>query len=568
MSTQTRQQTRLEALVESFDRDTAEGRERIRGLMDNDPRAFQEGIVPVLRSGSSPRGIQFAVGLLVGSPCLFGALCNPALTCEEGIMLARTALQADGAADVVLAKRLVEDASSSRLSSSTASRLMEILDKISNGRRLMPFLLRLMRLSDPQIRSKAALMIGRGNFSVQWLRKVLGDPDPRIRASGIESLWGHDARKVLDVREVCDMLRSAAKDVNNRIAANALLALYGMGESWSIPELVKMSANEAPMFRASAAWVMGETGDRRFAETLLHMMSDANAIVRKRTFSALGRIRKATAQAHSGREWRVCARLLPAIDGKRQIAFETRPKEGSALPELVATQFRLTEGKRVVDCYQVEERPAPEIVSISFLLPHAVDLAMAPWAQGILKSLASKRPSDLWRVLYFTRGAIVRGPAVEVPPFTSDAKTAAAALEKPPESAQCPNFWSALRNSVRAGNAQARGPRHLIVYCPEDPGVPPDLPEIASAASSSQVNVHAIAGASHEPLENLCHSTRGVFHVAAPGEDVVHLLEEPYLMLLPRFTIVYQPVSANAESLHIWVANAAGWGETTISLTG
>jgi hypothetical protein len=60
-------------------------------------------------------------------------------------------------------------------------------------------------------------------------------------------------------------IETAARDANNRVAATALFAGYAIGEEWTVPESPRMSGSELPVFRASAAPAMGETGDRRSA---------------------------------------------------------------------------------------------------------------------------------------------------------------------------------------------------------------------------------------------------------------------------------------------------------------
>ncbi len=285
----------LETLVEEFDRDTAGVREQIRDLCERDPRAFQDAAVRVVKTSYSSRGVQYVVGLLASSDLLLVALCNPALTRDDAISLARAALNLDNTMDVRLAKTLAEKAGAG-LPAVAAARLMDVLDAVSGGNRIMPSLLRLLRQPDLQLRSKAVLMIGRASRSVKWVQNRLSDADPRTRANAVEALWG------IDTAEARDLLRSAAADNNNRVAGNALFALYRMGDTWANAELLKMATAEAPLFRASAAWAMGETGDPCFLEALAHMMGDANALVRKRAFSALGRLKNAAARQRPARE--------------------------------------------------------------------------------------------------------------------------------------------------------------------------------------------------------------------------------------------------------------------------
>ena len=95
-------------------------------------------------------------------------------------------------------------------------------------------------------------------------------------ASAVEALWG------VDTAEAKTVLRAAARDANNRVAGNALFALYGIGDTWAISELFKMAASDSPQVRSTAAWAMGETGDPRFSETLGRLMSESNVVGRRR----------------------------------------------------------------------------------------------------------------------------------------------------------------------------------------------------------------------------------------------------------------------------------------------
>jgi hypothetical protein len=289
VATQASPGSRLISLVENFDRDTAAIGKQIRELLAADPQPFQDATIRLLKSSYCSSGILYVVSLLVATDSFLTFLCDPALTSDEAVALARTALEFDSMLDVNLAKKLVKNRAG-HISPSAAERVMDVLDEISNGNRLMPSLMRLSRQSDPHIRLKAVIMIGRARRSVKWVQSRFDKADPRARANAVEALWG------IDTVEARDALRSAARDSSNRVAGNALFALYRMGDGWMIAESLKMAASDAPLFRASAAWVMGQTCDPVFSEALGRMMGDASALVRKRAFSALGKLKSVTAK--------------------------------------------------------------------------------------------------------------------------------------------------------------------------------------------------------------------------------------------------------------------------------
>ena len=75
--------------------------------------------------------------------------------------------------------------------------------EIADSQRILPSLMRRLRVSNPYLRSTVVKMIGKGSKSVKWVRAKLSESDPRVRANAVEALWGVDsaeARALLKVR--------------------------------------------------------------------------------------------------------------------------------------------------------------------------------------------------------------------------------------------------------------------------------------------------------------------------------------------------------------------------------
>jgi hypothetical protein len=559
VATQTLAHTTLGSLVEGFDRDAPGSRSRIRELLDRDPPGFHDAIVPILKSFNSSRGIQFVIRLLIANEALLPILCNPALNLAEAVALARTALQLDPMTDVNLAKGLA-DAAAQGMPVPHAGRLLDILGTISTGNRITPSLMRLLRNSDPQMRSKAVLLIGRSKQSVKWVQSRMAEPDPRTRANAVEALWG------VDNAEAKELLRGASRDGNNRVAGNALYALYCMGDTWVFLELLRMAASESPLFRSSAAWAMGQTCDPRFSETLGRMLGESNGSVRKRAFAALSRLKASGVKTRQGSVWRVAGFQLPPSGSQRQIRLEVGPTEGTDGPKLLPTQFILSADGQSVTQYQVETLAAAETLAVTFLFPRTADSGSAPWVQGAIDSLPWRRPSDLWcSTFYVPDGGDAPAASPGPPQFTAQHESAAEALQKPPAVMECPSFWASLRNSVQSANAPARGARHLIAYHQSSATAPPDMAAITSAAMASNTAVHAISLAPSAPLEELCRRTNGSFHLAVSEAESSKLVGEAHLSLLSRFLVSYQP-DPGARELTVRAFDATGWGEIKIPL--
>jgi HEAT repeat protein len=227
----------------------------------------------------------YVIKLLIGRDLLVDALCDPALSREQAIAVGRAASRIDPITYVTLAKFLAErGAPDDTVRPAELMRLMEVMVEVSGFARVFPSLKRMSRHPNPNIRSKAVLLVGRGSPASGWLQNRLSEPDPRIRANTVESLWG------LGTDEARALLLAAARDDNNRVSGNALLALYRLGEPSAEPALRKMAENDSAQFRATAAWAMGEIAEPQFAVLLARLVADSSQIVRKRAFSALGKV--------------------------------------------------------------------------------------------------------------------------------------------------------------------------------------------------------------------------------------------------------------------------------------
>ncbi|HEY2012853.1 MAG TPA: HEAT repeat domain-containing protein, partial [Bryobacteraceae bacterium] len=499
---------RLELSVRNFDRDSVGHGRVIRELMRENPQVFYSNAIEILTNQDGSRGSHFLLTTLVDNHLLLPALQDPSLTREQSTALARAAARGGQMVDVAIARHLAEKAESltDENCPPEMQRLMEILAETSDGTRILPSLMALARMQNPYLQSKAVLMVGRIHRNVKWVQNRLADPDSRVRANAIEAIWG------LDSEEARRLLRSAARDANNRVAGNALLGLYRLGDCWAIPEVIAMATHESRQFRASAAWVMGETGDPRFTKVLARLVSEPNNTVRTRVFAALAQIKAATAQARHAGEWRVIARFLPkGRPGSREVQVEVCSNDGKEQIKLLPTQFILSEDGQNMTTYSVEERQVPRALAIAFLYPRTTEPADASFNQGSLRALTWKRPADLWSTVPYlaTASADVQttlleqkiavatsvGTTEEDLPlqFTQDPDLAAEALLKVQPKLDCANLWSAIRRAVQIDTGPARGQRHVIVFSQWETGQPVGYPEIASSALNSPTCVHAIS---------------------------------------------------------------------------
>lgn len=256
-------------------------------LLTHDPKRFLGDAVEILRSDAGTPGHAYLLNLLIENDLLPEALAsNAKFTLEEAVEFVKTALRIDPLVDVKLARWILSRLRTQPLeqASPTARRILNILEHASSGARLAPMLVQLLRVPDPKIRSKVALLMGRGTHELRW---ALGEADPRVRANAVEAVWGVDSK---DTRRT---LWELARDPNNRVVGNALLGLYRLSEAAAGEALEKMSEHDSPKFRATAAWVMGRTGNSRFLDALHRMEGDPEENVRRNAAQALARINAA-----------------------------------------------------------------------------------------------------------------------------------------------------------------------------------------------------------------------------------------------------------------------------------
>jgi hypothetical protein len=213
----------------------------------------------------------------------------------EAVSIAGQLLKIEPLLDIKMVQRLLgsksgQDESRKRAIDNSGIRLLEITAAIGDGARTLPMVAQLLNHSDMKIRSKAALVVGRGTKNCRWVEQRLADPEARVRANVVESLWGVDSN---DAKSV---FWAAVNDPNNRVLGNALLGLYRLGEFASIGLIAELLSHPDALFRATGAWVAGETGDPRFLPLVARMMADLDPRVRPTVFRSTAKLKRAEAK--------------------------------------------------------------------------------------------------------------------------------------------------------------------------------------------------------------------------------------------------------------------------------
>jgi hypothetical protein len=559
--------------MERFDSDPSRARNTLRNLLNDDPGKFCEAAAPFLPGNERNPGGQFLHELLTGKGLL--PLCIPALlSLEDEIAMARAVMERDPLLDVKLARRISALVGSSErrpADIAAAQRILEILAAITDGARILPILIQVLRDPDGRLRSKAALLVGRTNKSAQWVEQVMREPDARVRANSIEALWGVDTEAVRAV------LRAATKDPNNRVLGNALLGLYRLGDVSVIGRVLALSAHPAPLFRSTAAWVMGETGDPRFLPALAKMIRETDTKARHSVFRAIARLKQAAARYAEAPPLRVClCQNSTQADGARLVRAAIAMPDGGEVPGLLPTSLVLWEGQQIVPDYTLRRTRAADWLALGVALPAA---RTCPHPNGdileqtVRECLGSKRATDRWAILRFGTPRDEDTPPIDtnvLPPcfLTPEAGTLAAALDNPENRYGYAETVQSFLNAL----AQSNGSRNLLLI--EDRSAESTLPEIpasrwtsiATDAQAASIAIHAIAltdsGGPPEALASVCAQTEGICMATNDLSRLSPLFERLYLGMAHPYDIVYQPEkSPGPAPLRLQVYSDHGYGE-------
>jgi hypothetical protein len=290
----------LSELVSAFGSNPVLARRAMRELMAFAPAKSYSASLQLLKQGAEGPGTDFLISLLLENDLLILALADPtAFPLNAAVQLARNLCRLEPRLDAKLLRHVMPDPGSGReVPKEAIERVLEVLDQTSDASRLVPVLMKLQRLGDDRIRSKATLLLVRAHRNPDWLQSQLSNPDHRVRSNAIEGL--------LDTKpgdKELAMLWDASQERHHRVATTALVVLYRNGHAEAAGEgLMKLSTHPQPAFRAAAAWAMGRTEDERFLETVQSMIRGETGSVRRMAMQSSILLRKIREQLNSDSE--------------------------------------------------------------------------------------------------------------------------------------------------------------------------------------------------------------------------------------------------------------------------
>lgn len=282
----------LQRLVDEGGSDSSVCKRDLRRLLEKDSAGFLQAACRILKASPDKEGVGPLLDLLWGSSLLLASLIDPALlSLSTAAALAQRWIACDPMLDIKLLQigfPMGEDDTVAAAETSRPRRAMDIVSTLPPNRHVLLSLARLLRNPDPHVRSKAALLYARASRNPDWVRKMLAEPDSRVRANAVEGLW--ETRSSL----AAALFREAALDPNHRVAANALIGLHYCGEPENVitDVLSNMLHSDNPLARSAAAFASGYIMNANSTSALEGLLRDRDPGVRGQALRALIKIRR------------------------------------------------------------------------------------------------------------------------------------------------------------------------------------------------------------------------------------------------------------------------------------
>jgi hypothetical protein len=573
------------ALVQSFSEGQIEHKESLKKLLQSGRRAFGIAGVRALAANALSPGTKYLAYLLSSERLLTPSLLDT-MYCTPEDALAAGRMSVQGGERLQQSLELsIKEALQAVPSFDVTVRILRILDLLSATARPDCWAScesELMAYPDKKVRSRAALLVGRGGWNPTWLTHRFRDKDARVQANAVEALWD------LPPDQARSMLITMAKSQNNRVAANALVGLYLHGDLTVVSTLMKMALHANPSFALSAVWAIGRTADPRFIPFLLQRYKASQGQMRMTITRALARIRrreKATAEA-GPLELRTSE--ISQQGGRRHVLFTVRPRPDGRITAFKTAEVAVFDSGALVEAYDFKAWTEPDLALIGFVMPRfmeSTDRQAHTWAAGQQLCLALKRPADLWRIDRYSitehneqatslveesnmpyDDSVINTELTMRRGFLSDPERIQKALASVvPRQRSSPDAVQAL---LRQGDAMAKltGTRHVILLLHEtsfkalrDAGENGNLRAQVKAAA---INLHCIVAPSEQPADTwreVSNSIGASTFRDTTVEGLPEAVETLYMSMLNRYLVIY-PASKNGGTGMIKVTSAQGSG--------
>ena len=409
-------QTPTDALtvLRDFDDNPVRAGRELRSALRTDGSAFLSALLNETVFAGNDRGFRFAIDLLVSSDMVIPAIATPSSTSfVQALRLTRYMLEVDGNFLNTLLTALMtrQDLADPACTVRVLDLIGECATQFANWRSLI----RIHSEGDAEIKARCAALLARYRFRDEAGIERFRRSDPRIRANIIQTLWGVPQDQANAILEV------AVQDEDNRVAGNACLALYNSGDTRALVRLAEMLGDPEPRKRITAAWVMGQCRDGRFASRLLEALRGDLPALRKRSITSLAKLEAipaAPASASSDGDPDLCFVSAPAnpADGGFEVWLRVAGPDGKPVPRLRPVDFFVWSGAQPPRAgdeflfdYTVEESAQTSAAAVRIVYPAGSER----FERALAASLAQKPAEQCWTLSSYGKAAAKSAPAAD-----------------------------------------------------------------------------------------------------------------------------------------------------------
>ena len=515
--------------------------------------------------------------LLIADPLRFSL--------DAAVAKARSAIAEGEPVEATLGELVAEELTASN-NSGRLIHILGIIEQLDCCQQIQKVRAALQFHPDSRVRSKAVLVLGRAGKNAEWILRRLLDPDARVQANAVQSVWGTDTPEIHKVFE------TAAKSPHSRVSVCGLIGLYLQGDTAAIGRLLAAAQHDSESFRLSARWAIGHTGDPRFLPFLNSVFRTDSPRCRGVTIGALARIRRSiSAFEQAGRLYTEIISTGVEDSGMRRAELSVFPNGTKEPVRLTATQFVITEDGEPVTRYSAKPRNTPDILVSGFVIPRILSRA-DPYALAIEDALTAclrwKRTADLWCVDRYCiddsweqeEGLDTAAMHSEDPAVVYHLRrnrgflTANEIIEKVIPGPGQKDLAS--RNVLASGTrvieilSRAGGERHLFLcHHPDVPLSEEIVEELGSRAGEENIRLHGIQLASVQDtaLQELVRQRCGGTYSVCKVEQVAARLAQIFRGLLNRYEIDWWPLEGRpaAQSTRVQIFSRLGCADCAIA---
>ena len=348
----------VEALIAQFDTNPFGMSRALRQLRDIDAGRFQEAALRALAEMPETSGIRFLAALIPLSEPILELIANPkAFEYDSARRILEVMRRIDTQTEAKLL-RLISANPAKPLPPQMTDRILDLVDAVSDGPRLVPVLMQIFRSANPYLRARLSLSIGRHHRNKDWLEDRMRDPDPRVRANAVEANWNQKDETSFT------LFTAALRDAHHRVIGNGAVGLYYAGDIRCLRVFGDLLVHPEPNCRAAGLWAIGHIQDTRYQIMVAALVDERDVMVRRSFVVTQARLKCAAEILNEQpklklRLIKATRRPLAASEGAfhNHVFVEVKNSDGAvALQGLKTLQFQVFENDQIILDYSVQER--------------------------------------------------------------------------------------------------------------------------------------------------------------------------------------------------------------------